>query len=156
VHGENPKYYHKWVGLNSRLDTLQAAALSVKLPYLEGWSEGRRANAEYYRQHLSDIPQIKLPVIREQARTIYNQFTLDCEDRDGLMNHLQKHEIGCAIYYPLPLHLQECFQHLGYREGDLPHSERAARRVLSIPIFGELTHEQLDHVIATIRAYYGG
>ncbi|MCD4828581.1 MAG: DegT/DnrJ/EryC1/StrS family aminotransferase [Candidatus Cloacimonetes bacterium] len=156
VHGETPKYYHKWVGLNSRLDTIQAAVLSVKLPHLQGWSEGRRANADYYREHLADVPQIKLPVIRDEALTIYNQFTLDCEDRDGLMEHLRAKGVGCAIYYPLPLHMQECFAYLGCNKGDFPHSERAAERVLSIPVFGELTREQLDYIIATIREYYGG
>jgi len=156
VHGENPKYFHKWVGLNSRLDTLQAAALSVKLPRLTGWSEARRANAAYYRQHMSDIPQIKLPFIHDKAYTIYNQYTLLCEDRDGLMKHLQGAGIGCAIYYPLPLHLQECFAYLGYKEGDLPRSEAAAKQVLSIPVFSELTHEQMDYVIQNIRDYYRG
>ena len=154
VHGENPKYYHKWVGLNSRLDTLQAAILSIKLDYLQGWSEARRKNAEYYYQHLGDVPQIKLPYIHPKAWTIYNQFTLIAEDRQGLMKHLNDKEIGCAVYYPLPLHLQECFALLGGKKGDFPVSEELAEKVLSIPIYSELTTEQLDYVVQTIKQYY--
>ncbi|MBM4399181.1 MAG: DegT/DnrJ/EryC1/StrS family aminotransferase [Candidatus Cloacimonetes bacterium] len=154
VHGENPKYFHKWVGLNSRLDTLQAAILSVKLDYLQGWSEARRHNAGYYYQQLGDIPQIKLPYIHPQAWTIYNQFTLVAENRDELMQHLASREIGCAIYYPLPLHLQECFAALGGKAGDCPVSEEMSNKVLSIPIYSELSRQQLDYVVETIKDFY--
>lgn len=154
VHGESPKYYHKWVGLNSRLDSLQAACLNVKLRYLDEWSEGRRKNAKHYYNNLAEVKQIELPVIHEKAETIYNQFTILCEDRDGLMKHLQSKNIGCAIYYPLSLHMQECFAYLGGKKGDLPVTETAMEKVLSLPIFGELTQEQLDYVIAEIKAYY--
>ncbi|MFO7660896.1 MAG: DegT/DnrJ/EryC1/StrS family aminotransferase [Candidatus Cloacimonadaceae bacterium] len=154
VHGENPKYYHKWVGLNSRLDTMQAAILSVKLDYLKDWSEGRRRNADYYYKNLSDVAQIKLPYIQSQAQTIYNQFTLIAEDRDNLMKYLQEKEIGCAIYYPLPLHLQECFASLGGKPGDFPVAEELAEKVLSIPIYAELSQEQLDYVIENIKSFY--
>jgi dTDP-4-amino-4,6-dideoxygalactose transaminase len=154
VHGENPKYFHKWVGLNSRLDTMQAAILSVKLDYLQEWSEGRRRNAEYYRQHLSDVSQIRLPYIHPKTLSIYNQYTIIAEDRVGLMKHLSEQEIGCAIYYPLPLHLQECFADLGGKKGDYPVSEEMAEKVVSIPIYAELKQEQLDHVINTIRNFY--
>ncbi len=154
VHGENPKYYHKWVGLNSRLDTLQAAILSVKLDYLQNWSEARRKNAEYYYQNLLDVPQIKLPYIHPKAWTIYNQFTLVAENRDALMKYLGEKEIGCAVYYPLPLHLQECFAKLGGKKGDFPVSETMADKVLSIPVYSELSIEQQDYVIESIRAFY--
>lgn len=154
VHGENPKYFHKWVGLNSRLDTMQAAILSVKLDYLQGWSEARRKNAEYYYANLKDVPQVKLPYIHPKARSIYNQFTLIVEDRKGLMQHLTEKEIGCAVYYPLPLHLQECFASLGGKQGDCPVSETLADKVVSIPIYSELSTDQLDYVIETIRNYY--
>jgi dTDP-4-amino-4,6-dideoxygalactose transaminase len=154
VHGESPKYFHKWVGLNSRLDTLQAAVLSVKLDYLQGWSEARRRNADYYGQHLSNIPQIKLPYIDPKAETIYNQFTLIAQDRDKLMQYLSEKEIGCAIYYPLPLHLQECFADLGGKTGDCPVSEEMAGKVVSIPIYPELTKDQLDYVIEAITTFY--
>ncbi len=154
VHGENPKYIHKWVGLNSRLDSLQAAILSVKLDYLQGWSEARRHNAEYYFKHLSDIQQIKLPVIHSKAYSIFNQFTLAAENRDGLMKHLHEHEIGNAIYYPLSLHLQECFADLGYKKGDLPVSEASTGKVLSIPIDAALTDDQKEYVVHEIRNFY--
>jgi dTDP-4-amino-4,6-dideoxygalactose transaminase len=154
VHGENPKYYHKWVGLNSRLDTLQAAVLSVKLDYLQGWSEARRNNAEYYYAQLKDVPQIKLPYIHPKAWTIYNQFTLIAENRDELMKHLQAREIGCAVYYPLSLHEQECFASLCGKKGDYPVSEELSGKVLSIPIYSELTQSQLDTVIDGIKSFY--
>lgn len=154
VHGENPKYYHKWVGLNSRLDTMQAAILSVKLDYLKDWSEGRRRNADQYNKKLNSVSQIKLPYIHSQALTIYNQFTLIAEQRDELMQHLQDNEIGCAIYYPLPLHLQECFASLGGRKGDCPVAEEMAGKVLSIPVYAELSKAQLDFVIDTIKNFY--
>ncbi|OQX71883.1 MAG: transcriptional regulator [Candidatus Cloacimonas sp. 4484_275] len=154
VHGENPKYFHKWVGLNSRLDTLQAAVLLQKLPHLENWSEARRKNAEYYYEKMKNIPAIQLPVIHKKAKTIYNQFTLIVENRDGLLSYLKENEIGCAIYYPKPLHIQECFSYLNYKEGDLPVAERLAKKVISIPIFSELTTEQQDYVISKIEEFY--
>ncbi|MCB5295193.1 MAG: DegT/DnrJ/EryC1/StrS family aminotransferase [Candidatus Cloacimonadaceae bacterium] len=154
VHGENPKYYHQWVGLNSRLDTLQAAVLLVKLEALAGWSEARRANAAFYDSELKGIPGLKTPHIPQQAVSIYNQYTLTTEKRDALMAHLQKKDIGCAIYYPLPLHLQECFAELGYKKGDLPVAERMANQVLSIPIYPELTVEMKQYVVASIREFF--
>lgn len=156
VHGENPKYYHQWVGLNSRLDTLQAAILSVKLDALATWSEQRRANAKFYDAHLAAIPQVNTPRIAPQAVSIYNQYTLICERRDELMKHLQDRGVGCAIYYPLPLHLQECFASLGYKAGDLPVSERTAQSVLSIPIYPELTDAQKQYVCDRIAEFYQG
>ena len=154
VHGENPKYYHKWVGLNSRLDTIQAAVLLKKLPHLKKWSATRRKNAEYYYQNLNDVPQIKLPVIMENATSIYNQFTLLAEKRDELLEYLHSKDIGCAVYYPKPLHLQECFAEFGYKHGDFPVSEETAKKVIAIPIFSEITTEQQDFVIQTIKAFY--
>lgn len=154
VHGENPKYYHKWVGMNSRLDTMQAAILSVKLDALAEWSAARRRNAQYYYQHLADVAQITLPYIDPKAETIYNQFTLIVENRAGLMKHLTEHEIGNAVYYPLPLHLQECFATLGGKPGDCPVAEAMCEKVVSIPIYSELSTEQLDYVIATIKEFY--
>ena len=153
VHGENPKYYHKWVGLNSRLDSLQAAVLKVKLKYLEKWSEGRRNNAKIYQEQLCGCDKVKLPYINEKAVTIYNQYTIVCDKRDDLMAHLQKNDIGCAIYYPLSLHLQECFAYLGGKEGDCPVSEKLSKQVLSLPIYGELTKEQIEFVAAKIKEF---
>ncbi len=153
-HGENPKYFHKWVGLNSRLDTIQAAVLNVKIDYLEGWSEQRRNNSKLYYEMLADVKGIELPFIHEKAQTIYNQFTLKVERRDELMAFLKENEIGCAIYYPKPLHIQECFEELGYKEGDLPVSEEVAKKVLSIPIYSELPQEQQLFVIEKIKEFY--
>ena len=154
VHGENPKYYHQWVGLNSRLDTLQAAVLSVKLDFLDSWSKKRRANADFYNEHLKNVPGIRLPHIDPKAVSIYNQYTLVCEKRDELMTYLKEKEIGCAVYYPLPLHLQECFSSLGYHKGDLPVAEEMADKVLSLPIYPELTEEQKLYVCKTITDFY--
>jgi dTDP-4-amino-4,6-dideoxygalactose transaminase len=154
VHGENPKYYHKWVGLNSRLDTIQATVLKIKLPFLDGWSKQRKANADYYYKHLSDVEQIKLPIIHPKAKSIFNQFSIQAENRDGLMKFLLANEIGCAIYYPQPLHLQECFEYLGYKEGDFPISEEIAKKIISIPIYSELPREQQDFVIEKIKEFY--
>ena len=154
VHGENPRYFHKWVGLNSRLDTLQAAVLLTKLPHLENWSEARRQNAKYYYENMNDIPQIKLPVIHKKVKSIYNQFTLIAENRDELLDFLREKNIGSAVYYPKSLHLQECFSYLNYKEGDLPVSEEMSKKVISIPIFSEISNEQLDYVIDTIREFY--
>ena len=153
-HGENPQYYHKWVGLNSRLDTIQAAALLVKLRSLPAWSEARRKNAEYYCQNLHEVPQIKLPVIHEKAESIFNQFTLIAEKRDELLKYLRSKDIGCAVYYPLPLHLQECFSYLNHNVGDFPVTEQLTEEVISIPVYSEISQEQQDFVITAIKEFY--
>ncbi|MDZ4183119.1 MAG: DegT/DnrJ/EryC1/StrS family aminotransferase, partial [Candidatus Cloacimonadaceae bacterium] len=154
VHGENPKYYHKWVGLNSRLDTMQAAILSVKLDALADWSSARRANADFYNARLRGVKGIITPYIHPSAVSIYNQYTLICERRDELMKHLQEAGVGCAVYYPLSLHMQECFASLGCKEGDFPVSEAMAQKVLSIPIYPELTDEQKEYVTQCIKDFY--
>lgn len=154
VHGENPKYYHKWVGLNSRLDTVQAAILNVKLDYLAGWSKARRANAEFYNSRLKNIPGIRVPHIDSKAVSIYNQYTLICEKRDELMAHLQAKDIACAVYYPKALHVQECFSSLGYKQGDLPIAEEMANKVLSIPIYPEISDAAKQYVCDAILAFY--
>ena len=158
-HGMKPAYLHHLVGGNFRLDALQAAILSVKLRRLESWHAGRRANAEKYRAAFDEagVPpdKVKLPT-PGKGRHIYNQFTLRCADRDGLMKHLQARGIGCAIYYPLGLHLQPCFASLGHREGDFPETERACREVLSIPIFPELTANEQLEVARAIAEFYRG
>ena len=154
VHGENPKYYHKWIGLNSRLDTIQAAVLKIKLPHLDAWSDARRKNAEYYYEMMKNIAEIQMPFINEKAKSIFNQFTLIAQDRDRLLEHLQANDIGCAIYYPMPLHLQECFAKLGYKEGDFPIAEETVKRVISIPVYSEIPREHQDFVIEKIREFY--
>jgi dTDP-4-amino-4,6-dideoxygalactose transaminase len=154
VHGGLKTYYHEEVGYNSRLDALQAAVLHAKFRHLESWSERRRANARYYDEALAGIPEVVTPYIDPANVSIYNQYTLRVERRDELQAHLNARKIGNAIYYPLPLHLQPCFAHLGYQKGSLPHAERAASEVISIPVFPELTRQQQDEVVGAIRDFY--
>jgi len=155
THGSRRSYYHDIVGFNSRLDALQAAVLNAKLPHLEAWSEGRRRNAAYYDAAFADIGEIAVPYVEPSNTSIFNQYTIRVADRDALKAHVTARGIGTSVYYPLPLHLQNCFAYLGYREGQCPESERAAKEVLSLPIFPELTTSQLDEVIAAVRSYYG-
>lgn len=152
-HGAKPKYYHSVIGINSRLDAIQAAVLSVKLPHLEKWHEGRRRNAGYYNQKLSDLPLI-LPYVRDDCVSVFNQYVIRTTRRDDLREHLKTREIGNEIYYPVPLHLQECFADLGYREGDFPEAEKAARETLAIPIYPQLNEEQLNEVVTAIREFF--
>lgn len=152
--GETKQYHHWTVGLNSRLDALQAAVLTVKFRYLDEWSNGRAANADYYSGRFAGSP-VTPPHREEWNRHIYNQYMIRVRDRDGLRAHLRDKGIGCALYYPVPLHLQECFASLGYAEGDLPESEKAARETLSIPIFALLSEEERQHVATTILDYVG-
>jgi dTDP-4-amino-4,6-dideoxygalactose transaminase len=158
VHGSFERYYHKWVGLNSRLDGFQGAVLRVKLPHLEGWSDKRKENADYYRQLFTDAgltEQIGLPFERENVRHIYNQFVVRVpEKRDELRAFLAENEIGTDVYYPVSLHLQECFEYLGHRAGDFPESERASRETLALPIFPELRREQQEFVVEKIAEFF--
>jgi dTDP-4-amino-4,6-dideoxygalactose transaminase len=153
AHGSRPKYYHKIIGGNFRLDTIQAAVLLVKFPLLEKWHKGRQKNAKYYNERLKDV--VEIPYVENYNRMIYNQYTIRTENRDNLQKHLKEANIGNAIYYPVPLHLQECFAYLGYKEGDLPEAEKAAKEVISIPIYPELTDEQKDYVIEKVRKGIG-
>ncbi|HEX2079133.1 MAG TPA: DegT/DnrJ/EryC1/StrS family aminotransferase, partial [Longimicrobium sp.] len=157
VHGGRQMYHHEEVGYNSRLDALQAAVLSVKLPHLAGWSEGRRANARFYDEALAGLGGVVTPVVLPENESIVNQYTIRVLDgrRDELMRHLAERGVGSSIYYPVPLHLQECFAYLGYREGDFPESERACREVLSLPVFPELAEAQLAYVVESIGAFFG-
>jgi dTDP-4-amino-4,6-dideoxygalactose transaminase len=155
VHGGVQMYHHEMVGTNSRLDALQAAVLRVKLAHLDGWTEARRKNACRYHGGLAELEEVVLPETREGNYHVYNQYTLRVRDRDQLRDHLTGKGIGTGVYYPRPLHLQECFGELGGREGQLPESERACREVLSLPVFPELGEARLDRVVDEIRAYYG-
>jgi dTDP-4-amino-4,6-dideoxygalactose transaminase len=155
THGGLRTYEHDEVGFNSRLDALQAAVLNAKLKHLSHWSAGRRANAAYYNSALADVSEICTPVIDPSNESIFNQYTIRTQRRDELKAHLAARGIGTAIYYPIPLHLQPCFEYLGYKEGAFPESERAAKEVLALPIFPELTSAQLDEVAGTIRAFFG-
>src|SRR5437867_6312606 len=154
LHGGAKQYHHEEVGTNSRLDTLQAAVLLAKLPHLAQWSAKRREHAVYYTKALADIPGVKPPVVDPANEHIFHQYTLRAERRDELQGHLKKEGIGHAVYYPIPLHRQPCFAHLGYKDGSLPQAERAAREVISLPIYPELTPAQRDRVVDTIRGFY--
>ena len=158
VHGSEERYYHKWVGLNSRLDGFQGATLRVKLPRLDGWSDRRKQNADRYRELFTDAgltEQITIPYERENGRHIYNQYVIRVPNqRDELKKFLADNEIGTDIYYPVSLHLQECFAYLGYREGDLPESEKASRETLALPIFPELKPEQQEYVVEKIGEFF--
>ena len=152
VHGSSVKYYHDQVGMNSRLDAIQAAVLNVKIQHIDQWNEGRRARAAYYDRALDALP-VTTPVTRDHCLHIYHQYVIRVGDRDGLHEHLKAAEVGTALYYPLPLHLQECFAHLGYREGDLPESEAAAKCTLALPVFPELSEGEQDYVVRCIEEY---
>jgi dTDP-4-amino-4,6-dideoxygalactose transaminase len=157
VHGGRQMYHHEEVGYNSRLDALQAAVLSAKLPHLRGWSDARRRNAAFYDAALAGIEGIVTPPVRPENESIFNQYTVRVLDgrRDQLADHLRERGVGSGVYYPVPLHLQECFAYLGYREGQFPESERACREVLSLPVFPELTESQLAYVVESIGAFFG-
>ncbi len=156
-HGAKPKYYHSYIGGNFRLDPMQAAILQVKLPHLDSWHAGRQKNAAYYDEQMADIPEVKTPVIAyNREYHIYNQYVILVPRRDELMAYLGEKEIGTNIYYPVPFHMQPCFKDLGLKEGDYPESEKAANGSLALPIYPELTKDQLDHVIGSIREFYNG
>ena len=152
VHGSQTKYVHSIVGYNSRLDTLQAAILKVKLKYLDSWHEKRRGNAAYYDLAFKEMDLIT-PGVESFNYHIYNQYTIAVKDREKLKEHLVQNQIGYDTYYPLPLHLQKCFEDLGYKNGDLPSSEKIALEVISLPIYPGLTKEEQDFVISTIKEF---
>lgn len=157
-HGMAVRYYHQWVGINSRLDGFQGAILRIKLKHLDNWTTKRKENADRYRklfieQNLTDF--IHLPLERSDVRHIYNQFVIRVpEKRDELRQFLTDNEIGTDIYYPVSLHLQECFKYLGYKEGDFPESEKASRETLAIPIFPEMTEDQQEYVVEKIAKFF--
>ena len=156
THGMEPRYYHHVVGANFRMDALQAAILRVKMPHLAGWTERRRANADRYRTLFRDaglLDRIALPEAPEDRWHIYNQFVIRTSDRDGLKKHLDSAGIGTEIYYPVPFHQQPCFAYLGYKTGDFPEAERAAKESLAIPIYSELTSAQQETVVGAIGEF---
>ena len=169
-HGYRPKYYNKVVGGNFRLDALQAAVLRVKLNYLEQWTAARQRNAALYRRLFAEAglsensaatssegnAPLTLPFESPNCRHIYNQFIIRSQRRDELMAHLKQRKIGTEVYYPVPMHQQECFNYLGHSEGDFPESERAARETLALPIYPELTEEMIMTVVEAVADFYGG
>jgi dTDP-4-amino-4,6-dideoxygalactose transaminase len=162
-HGMEPRYHHYFIGGNFRLDEIQAAILDVKLPYLASWSAARRAAADFYREEFTRTGlanRIALPAepYRERGVTnhhIYHQYVIRTPQRDALRAHLTKREIGTEIYYPIGLHLQKCFAHLGYKEGDLPETERATGETLALPIYPEISREAQRYVVDAIAEFFG-
>jgi len=154
-HGAKPKYYHALIGGNFRLDSIQAAILSVKLPHLDKWHSMRQKNAAYYDKNLN-IKGVKKPIIAyKREYHIYNQYVISVrKKRDELREFLAKNNIGTEIYYPVPFHEQECFKNLGYKFGDFPHSEYAAKHTIALPIYPELTIGMQDYVIEKIEEFY--
>ncbi|HEV3235827.1 MAG TPA: DegT/DnrJ/EryC1/StrS family aminotransferase [Gemmataceae bacterium] len=158
VHGMEPKYYHKYLGWNARLDAIHAAILRVKLPYLESWTKQRQAAAERYNRLIEDnhlTGFLQRPVVRPNRRHVFNQYVVRVADglRDPLMRHFKTENIGCEIYYPMPLHRQECLAYLGHQDGDFPVSEEACRCVLALPMFPEIKMEQQQRVIQSCAAF---
>jgi dTDP-4-amino-4,6-dideoxygalactose transaminase len=159
VHGMKPRYIHREIGINSRLDGLQAAVLNVKLTQLSAWTDVRRANASHYQRmfhavHMRD--HIAMPMTAHDADHVWNQFTIRVRHglRDALRQYLRVQGVGSEVYYPIPLHRQTCYQSLGYAEGSLPHTEQASREVLSLPVFPQLTDEELETVVHhTVRFF---
>jgi dTDP-4-amino-4,6-dideoxygalactose transaminase len=157
LHGGLTEYQHVEVGINSRIDALQAAVLRVKLPYLDGWSNARAQKAQIYSQLLEGAKlnyRLHPPFVKTDSRHIFHQYVIRVpEHRDALMDHLRKREIATKVYYPIPLHLQKCFEYLGYKEGDFPEAERAARETFALPLYPELTLEQQEYVVSAIQDF---
>jgi dTDP-4-amino-4,6-dideoxygalactose transaminase len=153
-HGQKPQYYYHFVGGNFRLDPIQAVALLVKLPHLDDWSEARRQNAAYYNKRFAGTA-VETPYISPDCKTIYNQYCIRVPRRDELVAHLREKGVGCAVYYPVPLHLQACFAYLGGRKGDFPESEKAAAEIMALPVYPELTDKMKDAVADTVLEYLG-
>jgi dTDP-4-amino-4,6-dideoxygalactose transaminase len=159
-HGQQPRYHHHLVGVNSRLDALQAAVLNVKLQHLDQWADSRQRHASHYQAELDRLglgDQLVHPPVAAGCQSVWNQYTVRVLGgrRDELNQALTARKIGSAIYYPIPLHLQECFKSLGYQPGSLPHTEQAAEEVLSLPVFPELTVAEQDRVVAALASFGG-
>jgi dTDP-4-amino-4,6-dideoxygalactose transaminase len=157
VHGSHPKYFHQFIGINSRLDALQGAILAAKFKHLEKWTGERQKRAARYQlllQHVVHNSGLRLPTIQHENRHIFHQYVIRTPKRDRLRQFLAQEGVGTEIYYPIPLHMQECFSFLNYRPGDFPVSEKAAEETLALPIFPELTEEQQDFVVDRIKAFY--
>jgi dTDP-4-amino-4,6-dideoxygalactose transaminase len=159
VHGMEPKYYHALIGGNFRIDEIQAAVLLVKFRHLENWHAGRQQNAAYYDRAFRAAgltARVVTPTARPGYRHVYNQYVIRVPDRDRLRAYLAECGVGTEVYYPVPLHMQQCFAYLGYRPEDCPESARAARETLALPIYPELKEEQLQYVVDCIAAFHAG
>ena len=157
VHGASSNGHLALVGGNFRLDALQAAVLNVKLAFLDAWTSARQENALSYKRYFEELRlPIKTPAVQQNGRHVYNQYVIETADRDRLHAFLREKSIGTGVYYSVPLHLQECYRHLGYREGDCPVAERAARRTLALPVYPEMSRQQQEHVVDSIARFFNG
>jgi dTDP-4-amino-4,6-dideoxygalactose transaminase len=154
-HGQKEKYFHEIEGYNGRLDAIQGGVLRIKLKRLADWNESRRKNAAYYNKRLSAIPGIQLPIEADYARSVYHLYVIHTDRRDELQRFLSEKGIATGLHYPRPLHLQNAYSHLGLKEGSFPAAENSARRLLSLPMFPELTQDQMDYVADSIKAFVG-
>jgi dTDP-4-amino-4,6-dideoxygalactose transaminase len=154
VHGSTVRYHHDYIGYNSRLDTLQAAILQVKLSYIDATIAQRAQRAAQYRELLKDISAIKLPAIRPENKAVNYVFNIQAEKRDALEAHLKEKGVGTSVYYPIPLHLQKCFEYLGHKKGDFPVAERLCKSVLALPLFPELTEDEINYVCESVKEFY--
>jgi dTDP-4-amino-4,6-dideoxygalactose transaminase len=154
THGVTKKYYHDHVGYNSRLDTLQAAILQVKLSHIDDSIQKRAKHATHYWELLKNIPEISLPLVKKNNKEVYYVFCIKAETRNALEEYLKSKEIGTSVYYPVPIHLQKCFEYLGYKKGDFPIAERLCETVLALPMFPELKDSEIDYICDTIRDFY--
>lgn len=152
-HGQEKKYYHLIEGFNGRLDAIQAAVLRIKLKHLQEWTQARQRNARYYNELLSGIPGISIPTEADFAKSVYHLYVIHTDKRDALQQHLNQNGIATGLHYPLPLHLQAAYKHLGYSQGDFPVTENSAARLLSLPMFPELTQDQINYIAASIKTF---
>jgi dTDP-4-amino-4,6-dideoxygalactose transaminase len=155
-HGQSRKYYHDMEGYTGRLDAIQAAVLRLKLRRLADWNRARRANAARYTTLLAEVPGVTVVTEAEYAQSVYHLYVILVDDRDGLQTFLAEKGVGTNLHYPLPLHLQKAYAHRGFRKGDFPVSERTASRLLSLPMFAELSREQIEYVVECIKEYMEG
>ena len=155
VHGTSEKYHHEYIGYNSRLDTLQAAILRVKLTMTETAIAARARHAAHYTERLRAIPGVRVQSVRSDAHPVYYVYNILVPQRDALASYLKERGIGTTIYYPKPLHLQPCFAYLGYKEGDFPVAERICKEILALPMYPELTDDEIDYVCDAIASFYG-
>jgi dTDP-4-amino-4,6-dideoxygalactose transaminase len=153
-HGQKPRYFYKVIGGNFRMDGIQGAVLNVKLKYLDDWNEKRRQNAALYDSIFAGSP-VRTPAIDSGNVSIYHQYTVTVPERDELQKYLADNDIGSAVFYPKPLHLQDCFKELGYKQGDMPVAERLCNEVLSLPVYPELLPDEIEYVARTALKYYG-
>ena len=153
-HGQNKKYHHLLEGYNGRLDALQAALLLVKLPHLDGWNSKRREAAQNYNRRLAGVDAIVTPPEPEWSRSVYHLYVVRAQNRDELQQHFQENGVSTGLHYPIPVHLQSAYAHLGFRKGDFPHSELASKQILSLPMYPHLAAHHQDHVVDTLLEFY--